>query len=41
VFDYNLRVVHGGDFGTGIAEVQCFYAPEFAAHSAGGRVVVK
>ena len=41
VFEYNLRVVHGGDFGTGIAEVQCFYAPEFAAHSAGMRVVVK
>ncbi len=41
VFEYNLRVVHGGDFGTGIAEVQCFYAPEFAAHSAGSRVQVK
>ncbi|MBO0937823.1 carboxypeptidase-like regulatory domain-containing protein [Fibrella sp. HMF5335] len=41
VFEYNLRVVHGGDFSTGIAEVQCFYAPEFAAHSTGTRVVVK
>ena len=41
VFEYNLRVVHGGDFSTGIAEVQCFYAPEFAAHSTGTRVQVK
>ncbi|MBO0932957.1 alpha-2-macroglobulin family protein [Fibrella aquatilis] len=41
VFEYNLRVVHGGEFSTGIAEVQCFYAPEFAAHSTGTRVVVK
>lgn len=41
VFDYKLRVVHAGDFGTGVATVQCFYAPEFAAHSNGGRVQVQ
>jgi uncharacterized protein YfaS (alpha-2-macroglobulin family) len=41
VFEYNLRVVHAGDFGSGVATVQCFYAPEFAAHSSGGRVQVK
>ena len=41
VFEYALRVVHTGDFGAGLATVQCFYAPEFAAHSAAGRVRVK
>ena len=41
VFEYALRVVHTGDFSTGVAMVQCFYAPEFSAHSAGERVRVK
>ena len=41
VFEYALRVVHTGDFGSGLATVQCFYAPEFAAHSSCGRVRVK
>ncbi|WP_229369984.1 alpha-2-macroglobulin family protein [Fibrivirga algicola] len=41
VFEYALRVVHTGDFGAGLATVQCFYAPEFAAHSTGGRVQVR
>ena len=41
VFEYGLRVVHTGDFATGIATIQCFYAPEFSARSAGGRVSVK
>lgn len=41
VFEYALRVVHTGDFGSGVATVQCFYAPEFVAHSTGGRVQVK
>ncbi|WP_234736217.1 alpha-2-macroglobulin family protein [Tellurirhabdus bombi] len=41
VFEYDLRVVHAGNFTSGVATVQCFYAPEFAAHSAGGRIDVK
>ena len=41
VFGYELRVAQTGDFSTGVATVQCFYAPEFSAHSAGGRVRVK
>ncbi|MEZ0485721.1 alpha-2-macroglobulin family protein [Fibrella aquatica] len=41
VFEYALRVVHTGDFGSGLATVQCFYAPEFTAHSTGSRVQVK
>ncbi|AQG81489.1 alpha-2-macroglobulin family protein [Spirosoma montaniterrae] len=40
VFEYTLRVVHTGDFSSGVATVQCFYAPEFSARSAGGRVRV-
>lgn len=40
VFEYNLRVVHTGDFATGVATMQCFYAPEFSARSTGGRVHV-
>lgn len=41
VFEYNLRVAQTGDFSAGVATVQCFYAPEFSAHSAGERVKVK
>jgi len=41
VFEYELRVVHGGDFSNGVATVQCFYAPEFAGRSVGGRVRVR
>lgn len=41
VFEYTLRVNQSGDFSAGVATVQCFYAPEFAAHSAGQRVRVK
>ncbi|GAB4045673.1 alpha-2-macroglobulin family protein [Spirosoma litoris] len=41
VFEYDLRVAQTGDFSAGVATVQCFYAPEFSAHSTGGRVKVK
>ena len=41
VFEYDLRVFHTGDFSAGVATVQCFYAPEFSAHSAGGRIKVQ
>ena len=41
VFEYNLRVSQTGDFSAGVATIQCFYAPEFSAHSAGERVRVK
>ncbi|MCX6290886.1 MAG: MG2 domain-containing protein [Bacteroidetes bacterium] len=40
VFEYPLRVAHSGDFSNGITEIQCMYAPEFAAHSEGIRVKV-
>ena len=34
VFETSVRVQHAGDYQTGIAEVRCMYAPEFASHSA-------
>ncbi len=41
VFEYPLRVVHGGSFSNGISTIQAYYAPEFAAHSAGTRIEVQ
>jgi len=34
VFETSVRVQHAGEYQSGIAEVRCMYAPEFAAHSA-------
>jgi uncharacterized protein YfaS (alpha-2-macroglobulin family) len=33
VFEYSVRVQHRGKYPTGFANIQCMYAPEFAAHS--------
>jgi hypothetical protein len=33
VFEYSTRIVHRGRYQSGIAEVQCLYAPEFNSHS--------
>ncbi|MBB3058960.1 alpha-2-macroglobulin family protein [Mucilaginibacter gotjawali] len=41
VFEYRLRVAQPGNFSTGITSVQCMYAPEFNAHSQGGRMAIK
>jgi uncharacterized protein YfaS (alpha-2-macroglobulin family) len=41
VFEYRLRVAQPGNFSTGITSVQSMYAPEFNAHSRGGRMVIK
>lgn len=40
VFEYTLVATQMGNFANGHATIQCLYAPEFAAHSEGGRVVV-
>ncbi|MEO8069689.1 MAG: alpha-2-macroglobulin family protein, partial [Flavobacteriales bacterium] len=40
VFEYALRVTHGGNFSNGITTAQCMYAPEFSSHSNGIRVDV-
>lgn len=34
VFEYPVRVVHKGKYPTGLASIQCMYAPEFNSHSA-------
>ena len=41
VFEYQLRVAQPGNFSTGITTVQSMYAPEFNAHSAGERMIIK
>jgi uncharacterized protein YfaS (alpha-2-macroglobulin family) len=33
VFEYATRVVHRGRYQTGMAAIQCMYAPEFNSHS--------
>jgi uncharacterized protein YfaS (alpha-2-macroglobulin family) len=38
VFEYRLRASQVGDFSGGLSQVQCLYAPEFGATSAGLRL---
>jgi uncharacterized protein YfaS (alpha-2-macroglobulin family) len=38
VFEYRLRASQVGDFSGGLSQVQCLYAPEFGATSAGQRL---
>lgn len=33
VFEYSVRVQHRGEYQTGMAQIQCMYAPEFNSHS--------
>ena len=33
VFEYPTRVQHKGRYQTGMAQIQCMYAPEFNSHS--------
>jgi uncharacterized protein YfaS (alpha-2-macroglobulin family) len=40
VLEYDLKVVHAGDFSNGITTAMCMYAPEFSSHSEGVRIVV-
>jgi hypothetical protein len=39
IFEYPLRVTYAGNFSNGFTTVQCLYAPEFAAHSKGQRII--
>ena len=41
VFEYSTRVQLKGAYQTGIAEIQCMYAPEFNSHSESLPLVVK
>jgi len=40
VFEYPAFVSQSGDFSSGIATLQCMYAPEFSGHSSGQRIEV-
>ncbi|MFK5922913.1 MAG: alpha-2-macroglobulin family protein [Verrucomicrobiota bacterium] len=33
VFEYSLRIFHKGSYQSGMANIQCMYAPEFNSHS--------
>lgn len=41
VFEYSTRVQHRGQYQTGVAEIQCLYAPEFNSHSESLPLVVR
>ncbi|WP_223651762.1 alpha-2-macroglobulin family protein [Hymenobacter psoromatis] len=41
VFEYRLRASQAGNFSGGLSQVQCLYAPEFGATSAGVRLVIE
>ncbi len=41
VFEYSTRVQHRGEYQTGIASIQCLYAPEFNSHSESFTLKVK
>ena len=41
VFEYSTRIQHRGQYQTGMAEIQCMYAPEFNSHSESLPLVVK
>jgi hypothetical protein len=41
IFEYPLYVTHAGEFTSGIAAIECMYAPEFSAHSEGGKIKVE
>lgn len=41
VLEYDVRVNNAGEFSNGISTIQSMYAPEFAGHSKGMRVITK
>jgi hypothetical protein len=41
VFEYPARVQHRGEYQSGLAEIQCLYAPEFNSHSGSVPITVK
>jgi len=41
VFEYSTRAQHRGKYQTGLASIQCLYAPEFNSHSEKLALVVK
>ncbi len=41
VLEYSCRVQHRGEYTSGMAEIQCMYAPEFNSHSGSVRLTVR
>jgi hypothetical protein len=41
VFEYSTRIQHRGQYQTGMANIQCMYAPEFNSHSESFNLEVK
>ena len=41
VFEYELWVNNTGTYSSGMAEIQCHYAPEFTAHTGGEKIVIR
>ena len=41
VLEHIYRVDRGGTYEAGVATMQCAYAPEYASHSTGGKLVVE
>ena len=41
VFEYSVRIQLRGNYQTGMAQIQCMYAPEFNSHSQSFRLEVK
>ena len=41
VIEYSAFVTRSGEYASGLSTLQCLYAPEFVAHSAGGRIKVE
>lgn len=41
VFEYPVYITHTGIFSSGMATIQCMYAPEFTGHSEGGKMRVR
>lgn len=41
MFEYSVRFQLKGQYQTGIASIQCMYAPEFNSHSEGFELEVK
>ena len=40
VFEYSVRIHHKGQYQTGMANIQCMYAPEFNSHSESHKLTV-
>jgi len=41
VFEYELWVNSAGEYTSGIASLQCQYAPEFVSHTGGERIIIR